>query len=372
MLERLNQEAAKVMALAEDESRRMGHNFVGTEQILLGILADSSCIPAKVLASLGVYLKNSRVEVELIIGKGSGFVSKQVPLTPRAKRVMELAWLEANNLQNNFIGSEHLLLGLLREGEGVAARVLENLGVDDFSEVKTTLIQVVNGMDMPAPVEPVTKLESMDPEDSFRASDRDEALQNFSDAYSFLKSDAIKPEMLDWLEETDEVIGVYLNAEDDYLVLCENGIHWHSATNKSYVDYKSMLAVDLPEGQNERYVRIVLRPHEEEVNLPVLHETEDFADVYDLYEFLHFTLSEPALKMEIREIKTKDDLIYFLRQPNVRNNGLCDLATWLEQGAPKPSWLDALEISHGALQDTSVLRLMALILLRFPGCVGTE
>eukprot|EP00951_Prasinocladus_malaysianus_P044078 scaffold561493_cov29-Prasinocladus_malaysianus.AAC.1 len=136
MFERFTEKAIKVVMLAQEEARRLGHNFVGTEQILLGLIGESTGIAAKVLKSLGVNLKDARVEVEKIIGRGSGFVAVEIPFTPRAKRVLELSLEEARQLGHNYIGTEHILLGLLREGEGVAARVLETLGADS-SKIRT-------------------------------------------------------------------------------------------------------------------------------------------------------------------------------------------------------------------------------------------
>jgi ATP-dependent Clp protease ATP-binding subunit ClpC len=128
--------------LAQEEARRLGHNFVGTEQILLGLIGEGTGVAAKVLRSMGVNLKDARIEVEKIIGRGSGFVAVEIPFTPRAKRVLELSLEEARQLGHNYIGTEHLLLGLIREGEGVAARVLENLGVD-LSKVRTQVIRML-------------------------------------------------------------------------------------------------------------------------------------------------------------------------------------------------------------------------------------
>eukprot|EP00249_Psilotum_nudum_P024846 c29307_g1_i2 orf=247-3057(+) len=142
MFERFTEKAIKVIMLAQEEARRLGHNFVGTEQILLGLIGEGTGIAAKVLKSMGVNLKEARVEVEKIIGRGSGFVAVEIPFTPRAKRVLELSLEEARQLGHNYIGSEHLLLGLLREGEGVAARVLENLGADP-SNIRTQVIRMV-------------------------------------------------------------------------------------------------------------------------------------------------------------------------------------------------------------------------------------
>ncbi|XWS47754.1 hypothetical protein CRYUN_Cryun13aG0011800 [Craigia yunnanensis] len=151
MLERFTEKAIKVIMLAQEEARRLGHNFVGTEQILLGLIGEGTGIAAKVLKSMGINLKDARVEVEKIIGRGSGFVAVEIPFTPRAKRVLELSLEEARQLGifiysffffAIIIGSEHLLLGLLREGEGVAARVLENLGADP-SNIRTQVIRMV-------------------------------------------------------------------------------------------------------------------------------------------------------------------------------------------------------------------------------------
>ena len=142
MFERFTEKAIKVIMLAQEEARRLGHNFVGTEQILLGLIGEGTGVAAKVLKSMGVNLKDSRVEVEKIIGRGSGFVAVEIPFTPRAKRVLELSLEEARQLGHNYIGTEHLLLGLIREGEGVAARVLENLGVD-LTKVRTQVIRMI-------------------------------------------------------------------------------------------------------------------------------------------------------------------------------------------------------------------------------------
>jgi ATP-dependent Clp protease ATP-binding subunit ClpC len=142
MFERFTEKAIKVIMLAQEEARRLGHNFVGTEQILLGVIGEGTGVAAKVLKSMGVNLKDARIEVEKIIGRGSGFVAVEIPFTPRAKRVLELSLEEARQLGHNYIGTEHLLLGLIREGEGVAARVLENLGVD-LGKVRTEVIRML-------------------------------------------------------------------------------------------------------------------------------------------------------------------------------------------------------------------------------------
>lgn len=130
MFERFTEGAIKVIMLAQEESRRLGHNFVGTEQILVGLIAQGKGIAARSLRAAGVNLKDALVAVEQRIGRGSGFVAVEIPFTPRAKRVLELAWQESKRLGHSYIGTEHLLLGLLYEGGGVAIEVLEKLDVD--------------------------------------------------------------------------------------------------------------------------------------------------------------------------------------------------------------------------------------------------
>jgi ATP-dependent Clp protease ATP-binding subunit ClpA len=130
MFERFTEKAIKVILLAQEEARRLGHNWVGTEQILLGLIGEGMGIASSVLQSRGVNLKTTRLEVEKIIGRGAGKVAEEIPFTPSAKRALELSWDEAKQLTHNYIGTEHLLLGLTRAGQdSVAARVLSNMGV---------------------------------------------------------------------------------------------------------------------------------------------------------------------------------------------------------------------------------------------------
>jgi len=142
MFEHFTEKAIKAIMLAQEEARRLGHNLVGTEQILLGLIAEGTGVAAKVLTDQGVTLQNARVEVEKIIGRGNRFVPAEIPFTPKVKSVFEQSFQEARQLGNNYIGPEHLLLGLIREGEGVAAKVLENLGVDS-AKVRTAVIKTL-------------------------------------------------------------------------------------------------------------------------------------------------------------------------------------------------------------------------------------
>ena len=135
-------QAVQVIQLAQQETRSLGHNFVGTEQVLLGLIAKESGIASRVLKSEGINLDQARVEVEKIIGRGSSFLEIQIPFTPRMKRVFELSLEQANQLGHNYIDTEHLLLGLLLEGEGVATRVLKILGID-INNLRQKVLQEV-------------------------------------------------------------------------------------------------------------------------------------------------------------------------------------------------------------------------------------
>jgi len=155
MFERFTESGIKTIMLAQEEARRLGHNFVGSEQILLGLIGEGAGIAARTLRSAGVNLKDARVEVEKIIGRGSGFVAAEIPFTPRAKRVLELSWEEARHLGHNYIGTEHLLLGLIREAGGVGSRVLEILHVDIIG-LRKQIIRACGGtVQDPLPSEPM-------------------------------------------------------------------------------------------------------------------------------------------------------------------------------------------------------------------------
>jgi ATP-dependent Clp protease ATP-binding subunit ClpC len=130
MFERFTDGARQDVVLAQEEARLLRHNYIGTEHILLGLLRAEDSVAARALESLGVSLAQARAEVEAIIGRGQQAPSAHIPFTPRAKRVLELSLSEAKRLGRGHIGTEHILLGLLREGEGVAAQVLVRLGVD--------------------------------------------------------------------------------------------------------------------------------------------------------------------------------------------------------------------------------------------------
>ena len=144
MFERFTDRARRVVVLAQEEARMLNHNYIGTEHILLGLIHEGEGVAAKGLESLGISLEGVRAQVEEIIGQGQQAPSGHIPFTPRAKKVLELSLREALQLGHNYIGTEHILLGLIREGEGVAAQVLVKLGAD-LNRVRQQVIQLLSG-----------------------------------------------------------------------------------------------------------------------------------------------------------------------------------------------------------------------------------
>ena len=144
MFERFTDRARRVVVLAQDEARLLNHNYIGTEHILLGLLHEGEGVAAKALESLGISLDAVRQQVKEIIGQGQQAPSGHIPFTPRAKKVMELSLRESLQLGHNHIGTEHILLGLIREGDGVAAQVLVRLGAD-LNRVRLQVIILLHG-----------------------------------------------------------------------------------------------------------------------------------------------------------------------------------------------------------------------------------
>jgi ATP-dependent Clp protease ATP-binding subunit ClpC len=151
MFERFTDRARRVVVLAQEEARMLNHNYIGTEHILLGLINEGEGVAAKALESLGISLDAVRQQVEEIIGQGQQAPSGKIPFTPQAKKVLELSLREALQLKHNYIGTEHILLGLIREGDGVAARVLVKLGAD-LDRVRQQVIQLLHGYQGREPV----------------------------------------------------------------------------------------------------------------------------------------------------------------------------------------------------------------------------
>ena len=144
MFERFTDRARRVVVLAQEEARMLSHNYIGTEHILLGLIHEGDGVAAKALEQLGISLDAVRAQVQDMIGTGSQQTKGHIPFTPRAKKVLELSLREALQLGHSYIGTEHILLGLIREGEGVAAQVLQKLGAD-LNRVRQQVIQLLSG-----------------------------------------------------------------------------------------------------------------------------------------------------------------------------------------------------------------------------------
>ena len=144
MFERFTDRARRVVVLAQEEARMLNHDYIGTEHILLGLIHEGEGVAARALESLGISLDAVRQQVEEIIGQGQQAPSGHIPFTPRAKKVLELSLREALQLGHNYIGTEHILLGLIREGDGVAAQVLVKLGAD-LNRVRQQVIELISG-----------------------------------------------------------------------------------------------------------------------------------------------------------------------------------------------------------------------------------
>jgi ATP-dependent Clp protease ATP-binding subunit ClpC len=154
VFERFTERARVVVVLAQEEARMLNHDYIGTEHILLGLIHEGEGVAARALESLGISLDTVRTQVQEIIGEGKAAPPSHIPFTPRAKKVLELSLREALQLSHNYIGTEHILLGLVREGEGVAAQVLQKLGAD-LERVRQQVIQQLAGYaggPEPAPV----------------------------------------------------------------------------------------------------------------------------------------------------------------------------------------------------------------------------
>ena len=169
MFERFTERARRVVVLAQEEARLLNHNYIGTEHILLGLIREGEGVAAKALESLGISLEAVRQQVKEIIGRGQQAPSGHIPFTPRAKKVLELSLREALQLGHNYIGTEHILLGLIREGSGVAAQVLVKLGAD-LNRARQQVVQLLHGRagedligaGSPLPDDALTQVDSLD------------------------------------------------------------------------------------------------------------------------------------------------------------------------------------------------------------------
>jgi ATP-dependent Clp protease ATP-binding subunit ClpC len=144
VFEQFTERARQVVVLAQDEARSLKHNYIGTEHLLLGLLREQEGVAARVLDSLGVTLEETRAQVGRIVGHGDEVTTGQIPFTPRAKKVLELSLREALSLGHEWIGTEHVLLGIVREGSGVGARILEDAGTD-AETIRDAVVRILSG-----------------------------------------------------------------------------------------------------------------------------------------------------------------------------------------------------------------------------------
>ncbi|WP_037343109.1 Clp protease N-terminal domain-containing protein, partial [Saccharopolyspora rectivirgula] len=162
MFERFTDRARRVVVLAQEEARMLNHNYIGTEHILLGLIHEGQGVAAQALEVLGISPATVRDHVAEMVGRGESTAGGHIPFTPRAKKVLELSLREALQLGHNYIGTEHILLGLIREGEGVAAQVLVKLGAD-LNRVRQQVLQLLSSAEVEEPEETTTQAQPANP-----------------------------------------------------------------------------------------------------------------------------------------------------------------------------------------------------------------
>jgi hypothetical protein len=366
MLERLTDRAANAITLAEAESTRLGHAYVGTEQLLLGLIAEETGAAARALASFGIRLKSARTAVKRVIGLGSGINPKKLGYTPRAKNVLKNAGVVARDWEQDKIDTEHLLLGLLAEEDAVGNRVLEDEFGVHLDAVQSRLMLILKGQQFPVLDAPILQFPDPPDEDLPVSMDLEEALWQLWGRDSFVRAKSVSPEMLNWIPEGARAIGVYVNASDNYLVVCEEQIYWFDGAARINIEYASISAVNLPRDEDDPYLELILRRPNETLMLPVLHKTEDVDDFEIMWEFLWHVIRSPHARMKIGDINSTKDFVSFLREPGIANNSFEALASWIERGALNDVWLEAFGIDSKACEDASTWRLLASILTRFP------
>jgi ATP-dependent Clp protease ATP-binding subunit ClpA len=175
VFERFTERAREVVVFAQDEARRLGHDYIGTEHLLLGLLREEEGLAARVLEEFEVTVEEVRAQVDRLVGRGSQAATGQIPFTPRAKRVLELSLREAIALDDNYIGTEHVLLGLARERDSIAMQILRDFDVDS-KQIQTELIRALAGSRRPA--EPPPRQPSDDDPDERERIRREEAHEN--------------------------------------------------------------------------------------------------------------------------------------------------------------------------------------------------
>jgi ATP-dependent Clp protease ATP-binding subunit ClpC len=226
MFERFTDRARRVVVLAQEEARLLNHNYIGTEHLLLGLIHEGQGVAAKALEVLGISLEAVRAQVEEIIGQGQSAPTGQIPFTPRAKKVLELSLREALQLGHNYMGTEHILLGLIREGESVAAQVLVKLGAD-FSRVRQVVIQLLSvsagGPEAAAGTRPMQMTAPEDlREDEEQLAEVRRQKEAAIDAQDFDRAATLRDQELQLLERLAEREGTWRAGVDVAAVVHEN------------------------------------------------------------------------------------------------------------------------------------------------------
>lgn len=216
MFERFTEKAIKVVMLSQEESRRLGHNFVGTEQILLGLLGEGTGVAFKVLRDEGINLKDARMEIERIIGRGSGFVAVEIPFTPRAKRVLENSIEESRDLNHGYIGTEHILLALLEEREGVAWRLFEDLKID-IPKLRSSILVAIgkDGLELNA----VALGRRRGAGDDFDDPDREHSIEEYTTNLTQQSRDGKLDPVVGRLKEIERVVQILVRRKKNNPVL---------------------------------------------------------------------------------------------------------------------------------------------------------
>lgn len=216
MFERFTEKAIKVVMLSQEESRRLGHNFVGTEQILLGLLGEGTGVAFKVLSDEGLNLKDARMEIERIIGRGAGFVAVEIPFTPRAKRVLENSIEESRDLGHGYVGTEHILLSLLEEEEGVAWSLIEDLKVD-LAKLRGNILTAIgkDGLELNA----VALGRRRGGGDNFDDPDREHSIQEYTTNLTQQSRDAKLDPVVGRAKEIERVVQILVRRKKNNPVL---------------------------------------------------------------------------------------------------------------------------------------------------------
>ena len=274
MFERFTDRARRVVVLAQEEARLLDHNYIGTEHLLLGLISEEEGVAAKALESLGVSLEAARRQVRDVIGQGQVAPTGHIPFTPRAKKVLELSFREALQLGHNYIGTEHLLLGLIGEGEGVAAEVLRDLGVDLRSARRAVLRQLGtrSGSTAPEAIAVEVRLRPMreDEWDVWRT----RAIQLYAE--DLIRNEAMEVDRAQQqaAREFDELLGDGLHTPGSHVLIAEDpasgervGHLWYGPRSRQPdpdVVWLYDIAVE-PELRGRGYGRALLRLLEDEV-----------------------------------------------------------------------------------------------------------